>query len=213
MALFNGGKKAANAGTIYATVGANNAYGFLDEGQKDLASAYGEAQKVYQPYADIFSKGARTYADALGLNGAEGAQAAQGAFTSSPGYQFQMDQGLQALERRRAAQGMLGSGNTTADTLAFSQGLANQDYSNWLGALQPYNQLGLTTANQQAGLTSGIGDAAFANAVSKADISNSLGQFSGNLQTQGAAQDSAATQGLISGALSLGSKLLGFGMR
>lgn len=213
MALFNGGKKAANTGTIYATVGANNAYGFLDKGQKDLASAYSDAQKVYQPYADIFSKGANTYADALGLNGAEGSQAAQGAFTSSPGYQFQMDQGLQALERRAAAQGQLGSGNTSLDTLTYAQGLANQDYGNWLDRLGAYNNLGLATANQQAGLTSGIGDAGYATGVSKADISNSLGQYSGNLQTQGAAQDSAATQGLISGALSLGSKLLGFGMR
>ena len=211
MALFGGGAKAANAGTLYATVGANNAYGMLDQGQKDLETNYNKAQTYYQPYANTFGNASNMWANALGLNGAEGNTAATTAYQTSPGYDFQMDQGLQALERRRAAQGMLGSGNTTTDTLTFAQGLANQDYNSWLDRLQTGNQLGTVVAGQQAGLQSGIGDAAYASGVSKADISNSLGQFSGGLQAQGIAQDSKAMQDLIGGGLSLGSKLLGLG--
>lgn len=211
MALFNGGKNAANTGTVYATVGANNAYGFLDEGQKNLESQYNKAQDYYQPYANTFGNASSMWGNALGLNGQQGTQAAQSAYSTSPGYQFQLDQGLQALERRAAAQGQLGSGNTTTDTLNYAQGLANQDYNNWVDRLQSANNLGVVTAGQQAGLTTGIGDAAYSTGVSKADISNALGQFSGGLQAQGAAQDSKAMQGLISGGLSLGAKLLGFG--
>lgn len=75
------------------------------------------------------------YADALGINGADGAGRARDAFSASPGYQFQMDQGLQALDRRAAATGRLASGNADLDTLKFSQGLASQDWNNWLGNL------------------------------------------------------------------------------
>lgn len=63
------------------------------------------------------------------------------------GYQFNMDQGLQALQRSRAAGGMLNSGNTDTDTLAFAQGLAGQQLGAERAALQPY--LGMYTGGIQ----------------------------------------------------------------
>ena len=48
----------------------------------------------------------------------------------SPGYQFQMDQGLQAVNRNEAAKGMLGSGNRLQELMQYGQGLASQDYNN-----------------------------------------------------------------------------------
>jgi hypothetical protein len=63
------------------------------------------------------------------------------------GYQFNMDQGLQALQRSRAAGGMLNSGNTDTDTLAFAQGLAGQQLGAERAALQPY--LGMYTGGVQ----------------------------------------------------------------
>jgi hypothetical protein len=54
--------------------------------------------------------------NALGLNGPQGNAAATAAFQSSPGYDFKVNQSLDALDRRAASRGMLGSGNTTLDT-------------------------------------------------------------------------------------------------
>lgn len=73
--------------------------------------------------------------DIYGLNGAEGSARAMDAFTAGPGYQFNMDQGLQALERRAAARGNLQSGNTDLDTLGFAQGLAGQEWNNWVNGI------------------------------------------------------------------------------
>lgn len=60
-------------------------------------------------------------------------QANQGQFNynhqASPGYQFQMEQGLNAINAGRGAQGLRKSGAATKDTMRFAQGLANQDYA------------------------------------------------------------------------------------
>lgn len=49
-------------------------------------------------------------------------------FQSSPGYQFQLTQGMDALNNNAAAKGP--TGNTLKDLMTFGQGLANQDYYN-----------------------------------------------------------------------------------
>lgn len=71
-----------------------------------------------------------------------------------------MDQGLQALQRTHAAAGNLSSGNTDADTLKYSQGLADQSYGNYVSRLAPYLQLagsGATAATAgQAGAATGL---------------------------------------------------------
>jgi hypothetical protein len=79
--------------------------------------------------------GSTLYADALGVNGADGSGRARAAFQTGPGYGFQMDQGLQALDRRAAASGRFSSGNADIDTLKYSQGLADQGWDKWLGNL------------------------------------------------------------------------------
>lgn len=79
--------------------------------------------------------GSTLYADALGVNGAEGAGRAREAYTTSPGFDFAMDTGLQALDRRAAASGRLASGNADLDTLDYATGLASRDWNSWLGNL------------------------------------------------------------------------------
>jgi hypothetical protein len=49
-------------------------------------------------------------------------------FQADPGYDFRMDEGMQALERSAAARGRLLSGGAIKDTLRFSQGLASDEY-------------------------------------------------------------------------------------
>ncbi|MDO9364672.1 MAG: hypothetical protein Q7T60_17220 [Sphingopyxis sp.] len=54
------------------------------------------------------------------------------------GYQFNLGQGLQALQRTRAAQGMLNSGNTDTDAMTFASGLAGNTLNSERQALLPY---------------------------------------------------------------------------
>jgi hypothetical protein len=112
-------------------------------------------------FQNLYGGGASAYGDASGANGPEGQARARAAFQADPGYGFQMDQGLQALQRTHAAAGNLASGNADADTLRFSQGLADQSYGNYVSRLQPYlgmaGQGQLAATQGQAGALQNLG--------------------------------------------------------
>src|SRR6185312_12619823 len=97
--------------------------GQIDTGLGALRGDYATAADQYAPYTDSGKQAVGLYSDALGLNGADGSQRAVGAYQASPGYQYATDQAIQALERRAASQGQLGSGQTGIDTLNTVYGL------------------------------------------------------------------------------------------
>lgn len=139
----------------------------IDQGSQQAGGYLEQVAGLYDPI-----KGATgLYADALGLNGTEGAGRASDAFTTSPGYNFSMDQGLQALDRRRAAAGSFQSGGADADTMAYATGLAGQEHGSWLdrlgglsgtalsgqtGALNNQANLATGTASQKLGLAGDV---------------------------------------------------------
>ena len=55
------------------------------------------------------------------------------AFKGSPGYQFALDQGAQAIQRQNSAQ--RGSANVLAELMKYGSGLAAQDYGNTVDRL------------------------------------------------------------------------------
>lgn len=126
------------------------------QGRDALNAGYGQASGLYNNLLSSNTAGANAYGDASGANGAAGYGRATANFQANPGYQFQMDQGQQALNRAHAAAGNLNSGNADADTLKFSQGLANQAYGGYLAGLQPYlggqQQATAGAANSATGL-------------------------------------------------------------
>lgn len=109
--------------------------GYLDAGKTGALGALDATKGIYQPLASKYGAGTDLYLNSLGVNGAAGNQAATQAFQAGPGYQFGVDQSLNALDRRAASRGMLASGNNTLDTLGTVTGLANQEYGNWQNRL------------------------------------------------------------------------------
>jgi hypothetical protein len=149
--------------------------------------------------------------NALGVNGASGNAAAQSAFTNNPGYQSGLTAGLDAINRRRAASGMLSSGNADQDAQTFGQNLQNQQYNNWLSSLGSFisPELAATSgaATGQAGVYGGLAGLASQNASDKVNIlGNTTSGLVGanNLQAQG---EAAGAKNL----LGLGTSLLGLG--
>lgn len=96
-------------------------------------------------------------------------------FQATPGYQFQMDQGTAAVNALAGARGGLDSGRTRQDLLTFGQGLANQEYGNYLNRLSGMAGTGFSAAGATAN--------AATNAA--AGVSNALGGI-GNAQSAGA---------------------------
>lgn len=71
-------------------------------------------------------------------------------FQQTPGYQFQLDQGLGAIEGSAATSGLLNSGATLRSLQGFGQGLANQEYGTYLNRLTGGAQSGQAAAANQA---------------------------------------------------------------
>lgn len=67
-------------------------------------------------------------------------------FYASPDYAYALDQGIKSSDRSAAAHGALGSGGHSADLMALGQGLATQNYGNYMNRLSGLSGLGQTTA-------------------------------------------------------------------
>lgn len=65
-----------------------------------------------------------------------------------PGYQFNMDQGVQAIDRSAAASGLLNSGNTGIALQTYGQGLASNYFNQYMQYLQGVTSTG-TPATMQ----------------------------------------------------------------
>ena len=122
----------------------------IDTGEAKSAGALNSSIAGFQPWVDSGKAANSMYDNALGLNGADGNTAATGAFQAGPGYQFALDQGLQAAERGASAGGMLGSGNLLTALTEYGQGTANKEYGSWLDRLNGVSGQGLQAASGQA---------------------------------------------------------------
>jgi hypothetical protein len=188
-----------------ATAGEGGVQSATAAGQAGVASALNNTNAAYSPYLAAGSQGVTSLASQLAPGGDLTTQftaptAAEAAAT--PGYQFQLQQGDQAINRAGAAGGSApASGGTGIALSQYNQGLAATNYNN------VYNQ-GLTTfqtnhANNLAGATTlaNVGETALpgytASNLGGAEYSGTLGETgattSANLN-QTAAQDIASTQ-------------------
>lgn len=136
----------------------DKAQGLLDSAYQDAKSSMSGSGDYYQPFYNTGVSANTAYANAMGLNGAEGYQEAQNNFRVNPGYQFQMDQALDAVNRNAAARGGLASGNNTVDLMTRAQGLADQSWNNYLSGLNTSVNTGMQAAqglsNTQQNLSS-----------------------------------------------------------
>lgn len=138
-----------------------------------------DAQSQINAYRDTYSSQYNQ-----GYDAAYTGDQAAAVIKSTPGYQFQFDQGNQALQRQQAAAGMLQSGN--AMTAAVKYG---QDFG--MGYFDKYMQQLNNTVNQGAGATGQIASnqnqagqniAALQQGLGQqgADTYSRIGQYTGN---------------------------------
>ncbi|BCJ90363.1 hypothetical protein IZ6_10980 [Terrihabitans soli] len=134
----------------------NRGFGYINEGEDRSQAALNEAARLYDPYANTGTQAGNMYANATGLNGAAGSDAARAAFRAGPGYDFQVDEAMRGAERAASAGGMLASGNLMAEMLARGQNLANQEYGGWLDRLSNQAGQGLQAAQGKSGMLNNL---------------------------------------------------------
>jgi hypothetical protein len=186
----------------------------LTQGYNTGVGNLNNALGAYQPLNDLASKygaGSTMLLNALGANGTAGSQAATNAFQNSTGYLSGLDAGLDAINRRRAAAGMLASGNADQDATNYATNLVNQQYGTWLNGLGSFTNPELSaTSGAATGTANTYGDLASLANNNATNQVNLLGQTTAgqvganNLQAQG---EAAGAKNL----LGLGTSLLGLG--
>lgn len=204
--IFGGNTAGAQGGmqsALLQAIAAQNAINTLTPQYAKAEERY--KTNYYDPYTSAGTGALDMYQNALGLKGPEGNKTATGAFQAGPGYQFAMDQGIQALDRSAAGRGLYGSGNNAMALTQFGQGLANQEYGNWLNALAGLGNTGLTAAagqtqrqGQLAGIDTGLGNAI---AGVTTDLGKSAGKSIYDGQMADAASNAAAGGNLFSALL------------
>lgn len=214
--LFGGGaeREAADKNRQALATYQTQGLGALDSGLTNSKTALDNAGGIYSGLQNKYGKGSGLYLDALGVNGADAAKTAQQSFTTSPGYQAGIDAGIDVLNRRRAAGGMLDSGNADLDALTYGQNAQNKEHSGWLDRLGGLISPEVTAASGAAGNQTNLAN------LYQGDATNRIGLYgnvaSGNIGANNmqAAGEAAGAKNALGGALSLatlGTSLAGGG--
>jgi hypothetical protein len=194
--------------------GETKAYGALDAGYGTASGLYDKARV---PFSDLYAKGSKgydTYLDATGVNGAEGIGRAGDLYKSLPGYSAGQTMGLDMLERRAAARGDLGGGNTSADTIKFASDYDSTKYKDFLASLSGNAGVASSAAagqgalyGSQAGMAGAIGSE-----KAKYGYGTEKGIGDANAEaTMSAEKSSANFWGALMGAANLGLSAFGGG--
>ena len=128
--------------------------------------------------------------DLLGLNGQPAADAAMSTYQQSPGYQWQLGQGLRAVDAGAASQGMLRSGATLKAEQTFGQRLADTDFGNYWNRLQQLSGNGLSAAG-------GIASAATGGATQIASTDTSAAAAQAKIDSNTASSIGSSVNGLM----------------
>lgn len=134
-------------GGLLGSRGAKKAAKAREQAYRDAADltsgAYNRAEDFFDPRLDQERSAMDRVNALLGLSGEE---VDYDLFRETPGYQFALEQGRQAIERSAAAGGGLVSGNTLAALTEYGQGLADQNFQNYLANVMGLQNQGVDAA-------------------------------------------------------------------
>jgi hypothetical protein len=119
-----------------------------------------------------------------GPGGAAGGQDISSFLSNTPGYQFQLQQGNNAINAANAQGGKLGSGNNAIDLANYNQGLAGTTYNNYVNQLQPFLGYGTQNAGNVLQGYGNLGNAVNSNFTGQGNAAYGAAVGQGNAQAQ-----------------------------
>jgi hypothetical protein len=182
----------------------------INQGNSALTTNY---QAGLQPFLQNYSTangGVDQLKNLLGLNGTAGNDAALTSLQNTPGYQFQLQQGNNAITAADAASGKTSSGNELLDLSKFNQGLAGTTYQNAVQNLMPFLQSSNTNAAGIGGLYSGLGQGLNQNYNTLGNANYGANTSIGNANANADLAGLQASSNIIGTGLGVGKALLGF---
>jgi hypothetical protein len=141
------------AASLASTSVASNAASQAAQANNALESSiYNQNSANEQPYIQSGDAANTALQGFLGIGGnAQASQAALNNYLNSTGYQFNLNQGLDATQTSAAAKGLLGSGATLESLDTYATGLADSYGQQYEGDLQSVVNTGAGAANALAG--------------------------------------------------------------
>lgn len=183
--------------------GAEAAETAISQGKNSALDAHGNARQAFagagdaygdlQALSDDLGAGFHAYNDALGLNGQEGHQRARAAFSNSLQNTFEFDQGLEAINRARAARGAgtVSGGNIDRDAQVFGQSLAHSRSGAYLERLLGQADRKLATEGTIAAGRASAQNAIGQSYLSEAGLNERAAQMRAGIATGTASQIAA----------------------
>ena len=190
----------------------------LQKAQGFLQGQEAEGIQSFSPYTSAGSTATRSLSDLLGTPGQGLLENWTGKFTAptaeeaaqTPGFQFQLKQGEDAIQNAAAGKGSLLSGRTLADLNNYAQGVASTNYqnvfNNSLTQYQQQYQQFLNNQNNQYSRLLGLGTLGLQGTQGQAGL---MEEFGGDIASLYAKQGEAAAKGITGAASSYGSILPG----
>lgn len=121
---------------------------------------YEDTSKKFKPYLDAGNSSLAAYMYEMGLGEAP---KDYGGFTTTPGYDFRLQSGNDSINALAGARGGLHSGATLKALADYNQGMASDEYGNYLGRLAGLTDMGTgaaaNTASAGANYAAGAGNA------------------------------------------------------
>lgn len=148
-------KDAAAAQTAGLNAANTQATGNINSAITGNNTSYTAALQPYLQNYGTANAGTTQLSNVLGLNGPAGNATALNTLESTPGFQFQKQQGDSAINAAAAANGTLNSGNQDIALSNYNQGLAGTTYQNYVQNLLPYMGLAQNSASGIAGVNTG----------------------------------------------------------
>lgn len=164
--------------------------GGRNEGQTYFKDAGPQNRQRFRVGEQVFDS--REAADEYATANPVGGTTYEG-FQQSPGYQWAFDQGTAGVNALAGARGGLNSGRTMQDLTKFGQGIANQEWGNYMNRLAGLTDASMGAASLQANASqnaaagvsnalAGIGNAQAAGSIGAANaisggINNAVGAF------------------------------------
>jgi hypothetical protein len=192
----------------------------LQQAQTFLGGQEKEGLANYQPYLNAGAGATKTLADLTGTPGKGLLANWTGQFTAptaaqaaaTPGYQFQLQQGENAMQNSAAGRGSLLSGRTLADLNNYAQGTASSNYQNvFNNAFTQYQSAYNTFRNNQSDQYSRLMGLSGDGLNAAGGAGNLIQGIGGDIASLYAQQGAAKAGGTIGSANSLSSILPGIG--
>ena len=136
---------------------ANATSSAADKANATQRDALAQSRADVAPWTTAGGQALTGVQDASGLNGQPGYDAAMAGFHTSPGYQFQLDQGLRAIDAGAASKGILNSGATLKAEQTFGTGLADKEFTDYYNRLFDLSKLGEGAASGSAAASQATG--------------------------------------------------------